>query len=1266
MPTLAAAQDLALKRVMLSSGGLGYFEYEATVEGDATLKLTVSLQQVDDVLKSLVVYDDKGGVGGLSLPGREPLAQAFKDLPFDQDSLASPADLLATLKGAQVTVGGSRAITGRIVSVQEETVALADGKATTKRTRVTLLTDRGLQQFILEDAENLQFADQALRDKVTQALLAIQTNRAKDARTLELATRGQGKRTVRVAYIVEVPVWKASYRLTLPGDPAAARSALQGWATIENLSGQDWKDIELTLVSGRPVAFHQALYDAYYVKRPEVPVEVAGRLMPGIDRGGVEAAKAAPPPPPAPAGGAAVSAAAGAQRWPRRRRRQPPVAGAADQVEATDAATQVVFKYPRAVSVDNGRTLSIPIIDRQVPAQRLALYQAETAARNPLAAIRLTNDGDSGLPPGIITIYERDKAGYVAYVGDARLSGFPVGETRLLAYALDEKITVERDAAQTERIATGTIAQGALRLSRVIRQTVTYRVRGPAKEPRQLVVVQRRLPGWTLVKPDAKSVELSEGNYRIPFQLPGGDQTQTFEVVQEQIQQQELRLVDGAADQIRVYAQAQRVRRQDARRAHQGAAAPGRRRRRPAQGDARPTPSGSRSSRSRRACATTSPACRPTATCSGATSPRSTSRRPSSRRSPSAGPTPRRPSRPRATRCGPTWRSWVALPPRTLSPSIARRPRPAEVTRPQRPHRVVAAEEVEQGAQRRAALGLQVGIAIDHQPRVVAGGLQQLGMGGEVGQPHVGQAALARAQKLAGAAQAEILLGDAKAVLGLAHDGEPRLGGLAERLGVEQQAGRLGGAAADPAAQLVELGQAEALGMLDHHHRRRRHVDADLDHRGGDQDRQAAVGERRHRRLALGALQASVQQADLAGKARAQLAEALLDIGEVDFLRFLDQRAHPVDAPARRDLPADAVDHLADALQRNGAGVDRLPAGRLLGELGDVEVAVGREHQRARDGRGGHDQKIDGMALGRQRHALVHAEAMLLVDHGQGEVGELDVLLHQRMRADHEMDRAVGQALQRLLLLLLAVAAGEQRQAHAGRFGERRDGGVMLAGQKLGRRHEGGLRARLDADQHGEEGDHGLAAADIALQQADHALGLAEVGLDLADRGVLAGRQLERQRRQRQLAQAAVAFGDVSGDAAVVMAHQGDRELAGQKLVEGEARACRMHRREVALLGRRVSLGERRLPVGPAIAGEIRRVLPFRQLRRALDGGGDRLLHRPLGEAGGQAIDRLDPQDRLALVERHDMVGVRHLHLALVEIDLAAHHPDLAQRAAAS
>jgi len=555
-PLVAAAQELTLKRVMLSSGGLGYFEYEANIEGDATLKLTVALGQVDDVLKSLVVYDDKGGVGGLSLPGREPLAQTFKDLPFDQEALGSPAALLATLKGAEISVGGRRALAGRVVSVQEETTTLGDGHATTTRTRVTLMTDRGLQQFILEDAEDLQFNDAVLRDKIGQALAALSGNRARDARTLELSTRGEGKRTVRVAYIVEAPVWKASYRLTLPADAASPKAALQGWATVENLSGQDWKDVELTLVSGRPVAFRQALYNAYYVNRPEVPVEVAGRLMPNVDRGGVAMkTAAAPPPPPMPA-------PAPTQQRPRLERTSPSstdnfsIAGAAEPAEAADAATQVTFKFPRPVTVANGRTLSIPVIDRQLPAQRLALYEPNTSARNPMAALKLVNDGGTGLPPGILTLYERDKAGAVAYVGDARLSAFPAGETRLVAYAVDQKIVVEREVAQAERLATGSIAQGILRYSNIVRQIVTYRVKGPAAEPRQLIVVQPRLAGWSLVKPDGKDVEVSEGNYRVPVQLPGGDQTQTFEIVQERTVLQEVRLLDAPPDQIKVFAQA--------------------------------------------------------------------------------------------------------------------------------------------------------------------------------------------------------------------------------------------------------------------------------------------------------------------------------------------------------------------------------------------------------------------------------------------------------------------------------------------------------------------------------------------------------------------------------------------------------------------------------------------------------------------------------------------------------------------------------------
>jgi len=213
--------------------------------------------------------------------------------------------------------------------------------------RVTLLTDRGLQQFILEDAENLQFADAALRDKVGQALIAIQGNRR--ARGPHPgALRAQGRASARCASPTSSrrPVWKASYRLDPGRCLRPALGLCRVWATIENLSGQDWKDVELTLVSARPVAFHQALYEAYYVTRPEVPVEVAGRLMPNIDRGGVpKHAQQGRRPAGSGAGtgviasrSAGVAEVANAPPPPRWR-------AVTSQIEATDAATQVVFNF---------------------------------------------------------------------------------------------------------------------------------------------------------------------------------------------------------------------------------------------------------------------------------------------------------------------------------------------------------------------------------------------------------------------------------------------------------------------------------------------------------------------------------------------------------------------------------------------------------------------------------------------------------------------------------------------------------------------------------------------------------------------------------------------------------------------------------------------------------------------------------------------------------------------------------------------------------
>jgi hypothetical protein len=193
LPPLAAAEDdLALKRVMLSTGGVGYFEYEATVTGDATLSLPVRLDQVDDVLKSVIVFDDTGGVGTISLPGREPLRDVFRELPFSEAELATPVALLNALRGAEIETLGVRAISGRLLSVTPEQVVLPDGGGTLTRHRLSILTDDGVRQVVLEDADAVRFRDPDLQADIDAALAAVARHGERDRRILDLRATGEG------------------------------------------------------------------------------------------------------------------------------------------------------------------------------------------------------------------------------------------------------------------------------------------------------------------------------------------------------------------------------------------------------------------------------------------------------------------------------------------------------------------------------------------------------------------------------------------------------------------------------------------------------------------------------------------------------------------------------------------------------------------------------------------------------------------------------------------------------------------------------------------------------------------------------------------------------------------------------------------------------------------------------------------------------------------------------------------------------------------
>ena len=505
-PSVAVAADPPLRRVVLSTAGVAYLEREATVRGDATLELAVRRDQLDDVLKSLVVLDGAGTVAGVTLPGETSARDALAGLPFGPDALEGPGALLAALRGAEVRLPGPRTVVGRILSVERDERG---------RHRVTVATPAGLDGFVLEEAPGLAFADPGLGERIDRALARLSQDGDGQVRRLAVSLRGGGSRTVRLGYLVEAPVWKASWRLTLGPD---GRGRLQGWAVVENMTGADWRGVDLALVSGDPVALRQALATPLHVDRPDVPVDAGGRLAPRPDAGptGPVVAMAAPAPAPAPT---ASFRAEGRMRPAGTLADEPPPPAALPAAVAEAAVAQVVFRPAGPIEVPAGRAALVPLLDREVSAERVALWQRDVDARHPLAAIRLRPGGTETLPPGLVTVYAPGTGG-LSHAGDARMAAVPAGETRMLAVALDRELTVDRQETPGRAVSLAAVSGGVLRLTVTDRRETVYTVRSASGEARSIVLEHPRQSGWTPVVDGG--AEAAGDVWRIARPVPAG------------------------------------------------------------------------------------------------------------------------------------------------------------------------------------------------------------------------------------------------------------------------------------------------------------------------------------------------------------------------------------------------------------------------------------------------------------------------------------------------------------------------------------------------------------------------------------------------------------------------------------------------------------------------------------------------------------------------------------------------------------------------
>ena len=551
-----ARAEPVLRRVVLSSGGVGQFEFEADVDGNAALNLDVPLAQVDDVLKSLVVDDPAGPSSGVRLPGRQPLAESFRTLPFKPEAFASSEALLGSLVGEHIKIPKT-GVQGSILAVSAVVGNEAGGggfPARSVRHRLTIATSDGIQSMVLEDTPDIEFSSAALRSQIAQALDAIAAQRVQDRRTLVLQLAQGGRRHVRFGYVVQAPVWKTTYRITQQPDGATHGSPsgvarLQAFAVVENLSGRDWNNVSVVLTSGRPVLFHTPLYQAMMAQRPEAPLDLGASLIPQLDEAepGTPSPRPArfgltegmPPPPPAmaaPPPPFIPPADIPIQPPP------PPVQGrmmfagetpeGPPPTDISQSVAQVEFRLAAPVTAPSGQSLLLPILDRAIPAERIALFQQASNSVHPLVALKLTNDSTGAMPPGLVTLFERHNDGSLGYVGDARIPAIEPGEDKLASFASDLGVTVDVQRNSSQVTTGAQISKGVIYLKYRLRDVTSYRVTTPKSGSRTLLVEQPKIDGYDLTDPSGKDVTTTPQAYRVSRDIPAGT-TQTVSLVME-------------------------------------------------------------------------------------------------------------------------------------------------------------------------------------------------------------------------------------------------------------------------------------------------------------------------------------------------------------------------------------------------------------------------------------------------------------------------------------------------------------------------------------------------------------------------------------------------------------------------------------------------------------------------------------------------------------------------------------------------------------
>jgi hypothetical protein len=478
---------LGIRRITLYKHGLAHIERAGSFEGER-FDMTFPTEAMDDVLKSLVIVDDSGGiVHGVDVERAEDRDQRLAEEPIQLSPEHSLLDLLRDLRGREVVVrrreGGE--VSGTAIGIDiEEDDAL-------KRPMLSVLTESGaVVPLLVSSVEDVRLADDAEAD----VRRVLRTWRGQDRSRSATVRLSPGSHELRVAHLMPAPAWRVSYRLVVEGDAML----LQGWGLFDNTFDEDLSGVAVTLVAGMPVSFRYRLYEGHIPDRPEVSDE--SRTMASA----VEFAAMAEP-----VGAFAMSAT------PAARGRQSKALAAAggmgrsmsmaDMETATAPAASgedrgALFAYvvPEPVSAGRGRSVLVPLVSQRVDGRRELLYKSGSAMSgnppSPIASLRLTNSTGLTLERGPVTVLEHG-----GYGGEAIVTFSPPGASFVVPYAVELGVRIAEETQHRTVVQSLRVEDRYLVVTEDVIATTAYRITSSLPNNVVVTIEHPQHPGWALL-----------------------------------------------------------------------------------------------------------------------------------------------------------------------------------------------------------------------------------------------------------------------------------------------------------------------------------------------------------------------------------------------------------------------------------------------------------------------------------------------------------------------------------------------------------------------------------------------------------------------------------------------------------------------------------------------------------------------------------------------------------------------------------------------